>query len=143
MVEGDTLICVNTGDAGGSGFTVSETVALCPAALAVIVDVPGDTPVASPALSTLAAELELLNSNVTPGMTLPCWSLAIASNRAVAPTTTDAVLGETETLATTDADDESAPTVPPPPQPNRKVKATRTNHSGDTNPAERFILTTA
>lgn len=59
-------------------MTVSETDALLPLALAVIVAVPADIPFASPVLSTVAALPELEKAKVTPDMALPCWSLAIA-----------------------------------------------------------------
>ena len=58
--------------------TVSETDALFPLALAVMVAVPADMPFASPVLSTVAAPLELKKVKFTPAMALPFWSVATA-----------------------------------------------------------------
>ena len=77
-MAGETLICVNTDAGGGLAVMASETDALFPLALVVMVAVPADMPFASPVLSTVAALLELEKIKFTPDMALPCWSVAIA-----------------------------------------------------------------
>ena len=52
-------------------MTVSNTDELRPAALAVIVAVPGDMPFANPVLSTVTAPPELEKLKTTPGTAFP------------------------------------------------------------------------
>ncbi|MGB8522782.1 MAG: hypothetical protein WCD43_07435 [Candidatus Acidiferrales bacterium] len=62
-----------------------------PLATAVIWVVPGNKPKATPLLALTGATLGALlaHAKMTPVMTLPCWSLAVAVNEAVQPTLID------------------------------------------------------
>ena len=113
-------------------MTVSGTDALTPSALAVIIAVPTNIPFARPELSTVAAPPELEKTKVAPDITAPCWSLAMAWNCLVPPTTTDAAVGETEIVVNTNALDAlPAETLAPPPQAQSSVREINISESGN------------
>jgi hypothetical protein len=62
-----------------------------PFADAVICVMPGNKPIATPLLASTVAILEALlaQANVTPVITFPCWSFAVALNDSLALTAMD------------------------------------------------------
>jgi hypothetical protein len=96
---GDTVTVVTT---GGAAVTVMLDVPVFPELVAVIVAGPAATPVTTPLELTVAvAALLVVQMTVCPDITLPCWSLTVAVRGVVAPTATEAELGETVTVVTT------------------------------------------
>lgn len=94
--EGVTVIVRTPGVA-----TVTVALPDCPSLVAVIVAVPADTPVTTPALVTVATAVWLLDQDTTlPLNALPAASLVTAVSCVVWPIVTEAVDGETVTLAT-------------------------------------------
>src|SRR6266566_4169140 len=88
-------------EATGTFDTVTDTVALWPSLVAVIVADPAVTPLASPvALTAATAALLLAQVIVRPVRTLPAESLVVAVSCCVAPTKMLAVAGVTVTEAT-------------------------------------------
>src|SRR5947208_7893360 len=82
-------------------FTVTDAVPLFPSLVAVIVAVPGVTPVTSPALVTVATDVLLLDQvTARPESAAPFASLGVAVNWTVCPAWTVAVGGVTSTVAT-------------------------------------------
>jgi hypothetical protein len=78
---GVNTICVTTGGGGGKALTASEAFALFPSDVATIVAVPGATPVARPAASTVAnARGFECQATVRPTSTLPAESRNVAVN---------------------------------------------------------------
>jgi hypothetical protein len=94
---GDTVMVATAGE-----VTVSVSAELVtPLAEAVIWDVPALTPVARPLLLTVATlGAPLAQVNVTPLMTLPLLSFAVALNCCVLPTATEGDDGATAMVAT-------------------------------------------
>lgn len=99
---GDTVTVVTTGGGGGVVVTVMSELPVLPLLAAVIVAVPALIAVTTPSALTVA-ELELLVVHVTvcPVITLPDWSLTVATSDWVAPTWSAADGGETATVVTT------------------------------------------
>ena len=88
-----------TGSGGGS-VVVSWAVAVMPSANAVMVVVPALTPLASPAAETVAmAGFADDQATTRFASTAPLASRTVAMNRDVSPTSTNAVAGESCTLA--------------------------------------------
>jgi deoxyribose-phosphate aldolase len=98
---GATVTVVTT---GGTAVTVMLDVPVFPELVAVIVAEPAATPVTTPLELTVAAAVLLLDQvTVCPVITLPFWSLTVASKAAVPRGATDADGGETVTDVTTGA----------------------------------------
>jgi hypothetical protein len=85
----------------GAIITVTDAVPDFPSLVAVIVTVPGETPVTTPTDDTVATVL-LLDVHVTARSvtTVPIWSFTVAVSVVVCPVMTLAVAGVTVTLAT-------------------------------------------
>jgi hypothetical protein len=87
--------------ATGAGVTVTADVADLPSLVAVIVAVPGATPVTTPAPDTVAAAVLLeVHATVRSVTTVPFTSLTVATRVVVFPAMMLAVVGATATLAT-------------------------------------------
>ena len=91
MSPAPTSVCGADGGGGGSGTEIVDDAVLFPAA-AVTVAVPGPTPVTSPDCDT-AATAELLDDQTT---VVEFVGTTVAVNETVAPTSTVALVGETE-----------------------------------------------
>src|SRR5690349_8000611 len=88
-------------DATGTGSTVTVDVPLLPSAVAVIVAVPGVTPVTTPADDTVAiASLLELHATVRSVTVVPAMSLTVTVSVVVCVAITDAVVGVTATEPT-------------------------------------------
>src|SRR3989442_1232291 len=99
-------------EATGAFATVTVAEPLFPSLVAVIVAVPGATPVTSPLADTVAMPgLELVQVTARPASAFPAASLGVALSGVVPPTTTVAVAGLTTTEATGTLDTVTA-TVP-------------------------------
>ena len=100
-IDGEVGSTRTTATTGGGVVTVSGAVPVTPSACALIVVVPGFTPLAKPEEPLIVATLVLLlvQENVTPETTEPFDVRAVAVNRCVLPTFTDDVGGLTEILA--------------------------------------------
>jgi hypothetical protein len=87
--------------ATGAGVTVTVDVPDLPSLVAVIVAVPGATPVTTPALDTDAAAVLLdVHETVRSVTTIPFTSFTVAASVVVLPAMTLAVVGATATLPT-------------------------------------------
>jgi hypothetical protein len=87
---------------GVTAVTVIADVPVLPELVAVMVAEPAATPVTRPAEFTVAAaELFVVQVAVCPVITLPFWSLTVATSGVVAPATTEADVGATVTVVTT------------------------------------------
>jgi len=104
------MVCVPT-TVAGDGETVIDPTGTCdtkmvavpdfPSLVAVIVAVPGATPVTTPAVETVAIAAELvLHVTIRPVSVLLFASFVTATNGCVAPTRTLADSGLTATVAT-------------------------------------------
>jgi hypothetical protein len=102
---GATVTVVTTG-VTGRAVTVIADVPAFPELVAVIVAGPAATPETTPVEFTVATPL-LLEVHVTvwPLITLPFWSLTVATRGVVDPATTDADVGATVTVVTTGVTD--------------------------------------
>jgi len=97
---------------GGTAVTVMLDVPDFPELVAVIVAEPAATPVTTPLEFTVAAVALLVDHiTVCPVITLPFWSLTVATSVVVEPATTDADVGATVTVVTTGAGGGTAVTV--------------------------------
>ena len=97
----DVLPGVTDTEATGTPVTATEDVPLCPSLVAVMVTVPLVSPVTSPLPSTAATEvLLLLHVTDLPLSGFPLASSGVAVSCVVCPACTEAVAGETATLAT-------------------------------------------
>jgi len=84
----------------GTGVTVTPIVPLLPSLVAVTVDEPIVTPVATPAEDTVTLPLLLAHVTTRPVRTLPAASFKIGLSVVVRPTTTEAVGDPNVTVAT-------------------------------------------
>jgi hypothetical protein len=90
------------GGGGGAAVIVTADEPVFPALVAVIVAEPPAIPVTRPFEFTVAAAALLVDQTILcPVMTLPKASLTVADKATVAPTTIDAVDGDTVTVVTT------------------------------------------
>jgi hypothetical protein len=87
-------------DATGTAVTVTETVALFPSLVAVIVAVPGATALISPAPETVAAAALLVDHSTVLSSAIPFASTVVALIVDVAPAMSDSEVGDTLTVAT-------------------------------------------
>lgn len=111
-VGGATVTLVRT---GGAAVTAMLAVPVFPDDAALMVAEPAATPLTTPLELTVAAA-ELFDDHVTvwPVITFPDWSLTVAANGCAAPTSRDAMDGETPTLVTTGTGGGSVVTLVPP-----------------------------
>jgi len=87
--------------ATGAGVTVTVAVPVLPSLVAVIVAVPGEAPVTTPLVETVAIpDALVVHVTVRPVSVFPLPSFTVADSVEVAPTATDTVLGDTVTVAT-------------------------------------------
>ena len=124
----DVVLFAGSSVAAGTGTAIVRAdEPLFPAALAVITTLPAATAVTLPDVVTVATlAFAVDHAIVTPDITAPFWSRAVAVSVSVSPTSMDLVEGATSIVVTTGGGGGGGSTVSVPPPHDTRATSTDT-----------------